>query len=184
MAVDFEKVKSLATELLLAIGEDPNRDGIKDTPERYAKWWKEFIDYSPGKVETAFAIENVDEMVAVTGMEVWSLCEHHLLPFTAQVAVAYIPDGAVLGLSKFARIAHKHAHKLQVQERLVQDIADEITTLTGSPNVAVVIDGQHSCMSSRGIRTKGSMRTSVMSGLFRTEPEARAEFLSLVDRAK
>lgn len=182
MTVDFDRVKKLAGELLEAIGEDPTRDGIRDTPERYAKWWKEFIDYDAGKVETAFAIENVDEMVAVTGMEVWSLCEHHLLPFTAQVSVAYIPNGAVLGLSKFARIAHRHAHKLQVQERLVQDIANEIAELTGSDNVAVVIDGQHSCMSARGIRTKGSMRTSVMNGVFRSKPEARAEFLSLVDK--
>lgn len=184
MAVDFDRVKKAAAELLDAIGEDVTRDGIKDTPERYAKWWKEFIDYDAGKVETAFAIENVDEMVAVTGMEVWSLCEHHLLPFTASVSVAYIPNGAVLGLSKFARIAHRHAHKLQVQERLVQDIANEIQELTGSKDVAVVIDGQHSCMSARGIRTKGSMRTSVMTGVFLEQPATRAEFLSLVDKGQ
>lgn len=182
MTVDYDRVKKAAAELLDAIGEDVTRDGIKDTPDRYAKWWKEFIDYEPGKVETAFAIENVDEMVAVTGMEVWSLCEHHLLPFTAQVSVAYIPKGAVLGLSKFARIAHRHAHKLQVQERLVQDIANEIKELTGSEDVAVVIDGQHSCMSARGIRTKGSMRTSVMTGVFLEQVATRAEFLSLVDK--
>lgn len=182
MTVDIDRIEKLAAELLDAIGEDKTRDGLSDTPRRFAKWWKEFIDYDAGKVETAFAIDNVDEMVCVTGMEVWSLCEHHLLPFTAQVSIAYIPNGAVLGLSKFARIAHRHAHKLQVQERLVQNIADEIAELTGSEHVAVVIDGQHSCMSARGIRTKGSMRTSVMNGTFRDHPEARAEFLSLVDK--
>jgi GTP cyclohydrolase I len=181
MAVNFDKIEQLTRELLVAIGEDPDREGLRDTPTRYAKWWREFIDYEPGKVETAFALDNVDEMVAVTGMEVSSLCEHHLLPFNATVNVAYIPEGEVLGLSKFARIAHRHAHKLQVQERLVQDIADEIVRLTGSKNVAVVIDGAHSCMSSRGIRTKGSMRTSVMLGVFKDQPESRAEFLSLVD---
>lgn len=184
MSVDFEKIKELTRELLIAIGEDPDREGLQDTPTRYAKWWREFIDYEAGKVETAFALENVDEMVAVTGMNVSSLCEHHLLPFGATVAIAYIPEGQVLGLSKFARIAHRHAHKLQVQERLVQDIADEVIALTGSENVAVVIDGEHSCMSSRGIRTKGSMRTSVMRGVFKTKPEARAEFLSLIDGQK
>jgi len=181
MAVNFDKIEQLTRDLLVAIGEDPDREGLRDTPTRYAKWWREFIDYEPGKVETAFALDNVDEMVAVTGMEVSSLCEHHLLPFNATVNVAYIPEGEVLGLSKFARIAHRHAHKLQVQERLVQDIADEIVRLTGSKNVAVVIDGAHSCMSSRGIRTKGSMRTSVMLGVFKDQPESRAEFLSLVD---
>lgn len=182
MTVDSSRIRQLTRELLLAIGEDPDRDGLKDTPTRYAKWWTEFIDFDAGKVETAFALENVDEMVAVTGMNVWSLCEHHLLPFTATVNIAYIPTDAVLGLSKFARISHRHAHKLQVQERLAQDIADEVVALTGSPDVAVVIDGEHSCMASRGIRTKGSMRTSVMKGVFKSEHETRAEFLSLVDR--
>jgi GTP cyclohydrolase I len=96
------------------------------------------------------------------------------------VSIGYIPEDKVLGLSKFARIAHKFAHKPQVQERLVQEIADEVMRVTGSQNVAVVADGEHSCMVMRGIRTSGSMRTSVMGGLFRSEPETRAEFLNLV----
>lgn len=181
--VDVEKLESLTRELLAAIGEDPNREGLADTPVRFAKWWKEFIDFDPGKVGTAFALEGVDQMVCVTGMEVWSLCEHHLLPFTATVNVAYIPQNEVLGLSKFARIAHKHAHKLQIQERLALDIADDIAALTEADDIAVVIDGVHSCMASRGIRTKGSMRTSVMRGVFKSEADARAEFLSLVDKS-
>lgn len=184
MTVDFEKVKELSRELLIAIGEDPDREGLKDTPNRYAKWWKEFIDYEPGKVETAFALDNVSEMVCVTGMEVHSLCEHHLLPFSATVSIAYIPSAEVLGLSKFARIAHQFAHRLQVQERLVDDIATEVERLTKSQDVAVVIDGSHSCMSMRGIRTRGSMRTSVMKGAFRNEPSTRHEFLSLVDGSR
>lgn len=182
MTVNFERVEQLTRELLEAIGEDPDREGLRDTPTRYAKWWREFIDYDAGKVETAFALENVDEMVVVTGMHVYSLCEHHLLPFTAVVNIAYIPENKVLGLSKFARIAHRHAHKLQVQERLVQDIANEVATLTGSGHVGVIIDGEHSCMASRGIRTKGSMRTSVMMGVFKEKAATRAEFLSLIDR--
>jgi GTP cyclohydrolase I len=182
MSVNKELIASLTRQLLVAIGEDPERDGLKETPARYAKWWAEFIDYEPGKVSTAFSLGKTDEMVAVTGMEVHSLCEHHLLPFSATVHVAYIPGEMVLGLSKFARIAHRHAHKLQVQERLVEQIADEIEQVTGSKDVAVIIDGEHSCMSSRGIRTKGSMRTNIMRGAFREQHAARAEFLSLVDR--
>lgn len=180
MSVDLNKVEELARELLIAIGEDPDRDGLKDTPKRYAKWWKEFIDYDAGKVETAFEIENSDEMVAVTGMKVFSLCEHHLLPFQSTISVGYMPNGKVLGLSKFARIAHEAAHRLQVQERLVNDIADRIQQVTGAESVAVVADGEHSCMTMRGIRTSGSMRTSVMRGDFREQPETRHEFLNLV----
>lgn len=178
--VDYDKLVQIGRDLLIAIGEDPERDGLKDTPHRYAKWWREFIDYEAGKIETSFQLENNDQMVAVTGMRVWSLCEHHLLPFSSTISIGYIPKDKVLGLSKFARIAHKYAHKPQVQERLVQEIADEVKRITGSENVAVVADGEHSCMVMRGIRTSGNMRTSVMSGAFRNEPEARAEFLNLV----
>lgn len=180
MPVDVKRVEELARELLIAIGENPDRDGLKETPLRYAKWWKEFIDYEAGKVETAFEIENSDEMVAITHMRVWSLCEHHLLPFQSVVSIGYIPNGKVLGLSKFARIAHEAAHKLQVQERLVNDIADRVQQVTGTTDVAVVADGEHSCMTMRGIRTTGNMRTSVMRGTFRNEPETRHEFLNLV----
>lgn len=180
MPVDFEKLEQLGRELLIAIGEDPDRDGLKDTPTRYAKWWKEFMDYDAGKIETAFQLEDNDQMVAVIGMKVWSLCEHHLLPFSSTISIGYLPNQKVLGLSKFARIAHKHAHKPQVQERLVMQIADEVMKITGSEDVAVVADGEHSCMVMRGIRTQGNMRTSVMRGRFRAEPETRAELLNLI----
>lgn len=180
MSVDFEKLEQLGRELLIAIGEDPDRDGLKDTPTRYAKWWREFIDYDAGKIETSFQLEDNDQMVAVIGMKVWSLCEHHLLPFSSTISIGYLPNEKVLGLSKFARIAHKHAHKPQVQERLVMQIADEVQKITGSQDVAVVADGEHSCMVMRGIRTEGNMRTSVMRGRFREEPETRAELLNLI----
>lgn len=180
MAVDFEKLVQVGKDLLVAIGEDPNRSGLQDTPTRYAKWWREFMDYEAGKIETSFELDENDEMVAVVGMKVWSLCEHHLLPFSATISIGYIPEGKVLGLSKFARIAHKHAHKPQVQERLVQDIANEVAAVTGTDNIAVVADGEHSCMVMRGIKTTGNMRTSVMRGSFRDEHETRAEFLNLI----
>lgn len=180
MAVDYDKLVQVGRDLLEAIGEDPTRDGLQDTPHRYAKWWREFIDYDAGKIETSFVLDNSDEMVAVTGMRVWSLCEHHLLPFSATISIGYIPNEKVLGLSKFARIAHKYAHRPQVQERLVQDIANELQVICGTSDIAVVADGEHSCMVMRGIRTSGNMRTSVMRGMFRAEPETRAEFLNLI----
>lgn len=184
MPVDVEKLKEIGRQILVAIGEDPDRDGLQDTPTRYAKWWAEFIDYNAGKIETSFQLENNDEMIAVIGMKVWSLCEHHLLPFSSTISIGYLPANKVLGLSKFARIAHKHAHKLQVQERLVMDIANEIEQITGSQDVAVIADGEHSCMTMRGIRTAGNMRTSVMRGRFRTEASARSELLNLVSTKK
>lgn len=177
--VDFEKLRMAGQMILEAIGEDTTRPGIKDTPERYAKWWREFIEYNPGKTETTFAQDQTDQMVIVSGMRVWSLCEHHLLPFYADVSIAYVAQGQVLGLSKFARIAHLFAHRLQIQEGLVQQIADECERVTGSPDIAVLARGEHLCMTMRGIRTEGMMTSSVMRGLFRHDPNARQEFLSL-----
>jgi len=167
-------------QLLTLLGEDPDREGLQETPQRIARWWHEFIDYDPGKTDTAFEAITVDQMVVVSGMKVWSLCEHHLLPFWAEISVAYITEEKVLGLSKLARIAHKYAHSLQIQERLTTQIATEIAELTGSTSVAVVAQGQHLCMTMRGIKTPAIMTTSDMRGVFRTKPEVRAEFLSLV----
>lgn len=180
MAVDYDDLQRIGRELLIAIGEDPDREGIVDTPKRFAKWWREFMDYDAGVTDTSFEAVNSDAVVAVTGMRVWSLCEHHLLPFSSTLSVAYIPKERVLGLSKFARIAHKAAHRLQLQERLVNEIADEIVNVTGSNDVAVIASGEHLCMTMRGIKTYGNMRTSVMRGTFKDSDKARAEFLMLV----
>lgn len=180
MAVDYEALERIGKDLLVAIGEDPEREGIADTPKRFARWWREFIDYDPGTMDTTFEAQNSDAIVAVTGVRVWSLCEHHLLPFNSTLSMAYIPRDRVLGLSKFARIAHNVAHRLQLQERLVNEIADEIQEATGSPDVAIIGAGEHLCMTMRGVRTYGSMRTSVMRGVFQDEDRARAEFLMLV----
>lgn len=179
---DFERLVAIGRELLIAIGEDPDREGIQDTPLRYAKWWREFMQYDEGTVDRVFDVGNSDEIVSVSGIKVWSLCEHHLLPFSCTVAVAYRPNGSVLGLSKFGRIAHAAAHKPQVQERLTQEIADRIVEVTGSKDVAVMADGEHLCMSMRGIRTPATMTTSVMRGLFREDDRARAEVMRLWKR--
>lgn len=180
--VDFQRLEWLGRELLLAIGENPDEDRIKDTPLRWAKWWREFIEHDPGKIETSFSGDHTDQMVVVSGMKVWSLCEHHLLPFWANIAIGYIPNGKVLGLSKFGRIAHMVGSRLQIQERMVQEIAGEVMRLTGSKDVAVLAQGEHLCMTMRGVRTPSLMTSSVMEGVFRDKPEARAEFLAIARR--
>jgi len=179
MAVNLEELERIGLDLLVALGEDPTRPGIEETPARFARWWAEFVDYEPGNVATTFEACDVDQMVAVTGVRVWSLCEHHLLPFYADLTLAYIAHERVLGLSKFARIAHRHAHQLQVQERLVTAIADEIAHTTGAESVAVIAKGEHLCMTMRGIRTPAIMHSSVTRGLFRADPAARAELFAL-----
>jgi GTP cyclohydrolase IA len=178
--VDYPRLLELGHELLLAIGEDPDREGLLETPRRWADSWREFIEYDPGTTDTVFETSTADQMVTVSGMRVSSLCEHHLLPFWCDVAIGYIADGKVLGLSKFARIAHQFAHQLQLQERLGQQIADEVSRITGTENVAVVLKGEHLCMTTRGIRTPGTMTSSVMRGVFRNEYETRMEFLRLI----
>jgi GTP cyclohydrolase I len=174
--VDYERLLELAREVLVAIGEDPERPGLAETPRRWASWWREFIEYEPGTTETIFQTASTGQLVVVSGIQVWSLCEHHLIPFECSVSIGYIPRDKLLGLSKFARIAHQFAHRLQVQERLVTQIADEVGRLTDSPDVAVVAAGEHLCMAMRGIRTPGVMSSSVMRGIFQESASARAEF--------
>jgi GTP cyclohydrolase I len=179
--VDYPRLLALGRELLLAIGEDPEREGLRETPHRWANAWREFIEYDPGTTETTFASASSDQLVCVSGIRVASLCEHHLLPFWCDVSIGYIPNAKVLGLSKFARIAHQFAHRLQLQEQLGEQIADEISRITGTQNVAVVLKGEHYCMAARGIRSPARMTSSVMRGVFRTESQTRMEFLRLIE---
>jgi GTP cyclohydrolase I len=179
--VDYPRLLELGRELLLAIGEDPDREGLRETPRRWAAAWREFMEYDPGTTETTFASMASDQLVCVSGIRVASLCEHHLLPFWCDVSIGYIPNAKVLGLSKFARIAQQFAHRLQLQERLGEQIADEISRITGTQNVAVVLKGEHYCMATRGIRMPGRMTSSVMRGVFRTESQTRMEFLRMIE---
>lgn len=172
----------IARDLLKTLGEDPDREGLKDTPRRWADWWLEFTRYEPGSTGTTFEAVSTDQFVMVGPIRVWSLCEHHLLPFWCDVWVGYIAEDRVLGLSKFARIAHQMAHKLQLQERLTHEIADEVQRITGSRDVAVVGRGEHLCMSMRGIKAPALMTSSVTRGRFRDLPALRAEMLALMGR--
>jgi GTP cyclohydrolase I len=181
--VDYPRLLALGHELLLAIGEDPEREGLRETPRRWADAWREFIEYDPGTVDTCFESVSTDQMVVVSGMRVWSICQHHLLPFWADISIGYIATDRILGLSKFARITQKYAHQLQLQERLCKEIADEIVMLAKSTDVAILAQGQHLCMTARGIKTPAIMTSSIMRGVFREKHEARMEFLHLTERS-
>ncbi|MFI5954668.1 GTP cyclohydrolase I [Cryptosporangium sp. NPDC051539] len=179
-----EPLEELARQLLRELGEDPERDGLRDTPSRYARWWREFIDYSPGSLDTTFDLVRTSQTVVVSDITVWSLCEHHLLPFNCVLTIAYRPRERILGLSKFARIAHKHAHRLQVQERLVTGIAEEVEELTGSGDVAVIGRGEHLCMTMRGIRTGALMTSASFHGVYEKDSDERAELFALLPPAE
>lgn len=177
--VDTEAVKASCRQLLIAIGEDPDREGLRDTPDRVARSWREFVEYDPGSIDTAFQSITVDQLVVIRGLQIHSFCEHHTLPFDCRISIGYITGNKVLGLSKFARICHKYAHKLQIQERLVEEIATELKRILEHDDIAVIGSGRHSCMYSRGIKTDGDMISSSMNGIFRKEGSARNEFLKI-----
>ncbi|MFK5985303.1 MAG: GTP cyclohydrolase I FolE [Pseudomonadota bacterium] len=172
-------------QIIASIGEDVERDGLKDTPERAAKAF-EFLTHGYGKnvdevVNDAIFQSDNDEMVLVKDIELYSLCEHHLLPFIGKCHVAYLPQGKVIGLSKIARIVDMYARRLQIQENLTKQIADTIQQVTGASGVGVIVEAKHLCMMMRGVEKQNSlMVTSMMLGSFRNDPSTRTEFLTLV----
>lgn len=176
-------------EILSALGEDPTREGLRDTPERAAKameylcqGYRQTLDEI---VNGALFASDSDEMIIVRDIELYSLCEHHLLPFIGKAHVAYMPTGKVLGLSKVARIVDMYARRLQIQENLTRQIAEAIRQVTQAAGVAVVIEAQHMCMMMRGVEKQNSqMLTSVMLGGFRKSNSTRQEFLQLIGRQK
>jgi GTP cyclohydrolase I len=175
-------------QILLGLGENPEREGLLDTPKRAAKAMQYLCHGYAQSVDeivngALFASDN-DEMVIVKNIELYSLCEHHLLPFIGKAHVAYIPTGKVLGLSKIARIVDMFARRLQIQENLTRQIAEAIAQVTNAAGVAVVIEAQHMCMMMRGVEKQNSvMNTSVMLGAFRESANTRQEFLQLIGRS-
>src|SRR5713101_4950743 len=147
------------------------REGLQETPRRWADAWREFIEYDPGTVDSCFESVSTDQMVVVPGMRVWSICQHHLLPIWADISIGDIATDRILGLYKFARITQKYAHQLQLQERLYKEIADEIVMLAKSTDVAILAQEQHFCMTARGIKTPAIMTCSIMHGVFRERHE-------------
>ena len=179
--------QELLRELLVRLGEDPDRQGLVRTPERMQKALEHLTKgYSqdPDEVLKGALFEvNYDEMVIVKDIEVFSLCEHHLLPFFGKCHVAYIPDGKVIGLSKIPRLVDMYARRLQVQERLTMDVADTINNAIKPKGVAVVVEAKHLCMIMRGVEKQNSVAvTSSMLGVFKENQNTRNEFLNLVRR--
>jgi len=186
MSVDVERVKAAVAELLVAIGEDPERDGLVATPRRVAAMYEELFsglhDDPARHLEVTFSAEH-DEMVMVRDIPFASLCEHHLVPFLGRAHVAYIPaeDGRITGLSKLARLVDGFARRLQVQERMTTEIADAIDSVLTPRGVLVVIEAEHLCMSMRGVKKPGTITvTSSVRGLFRTDVATRAEAMQFV----
>ena len=187
-AVDLDAIEEAVGRILTAIGEDPDRDGLKDTPRRVARMYAEVFSGLhrdlAGELTAVFS-EGHDEMVMVCDIPFYSMCEHHLVPFHGQAHVAYLPNdrGEVTGLSKLARLVETAARRPQVQERLTSQIADIIIDTLDAKGSLVVIEAEHLCMSMRGIKKPGSVTiTSAVRGIFKTNASTRAEAMSLINR--
>ena len=185
-AIDLPRIERAIRELLLAIGEDPDRDGLARTPRRVAEMYLEIasgLHEDPSRHLTVTFEADHDEMVMVRDIPIYSYCEHHLLPFHGRAHVAYIPgsDGRITGLSKVARLVDGFAKRPQVQERLTTQIADAIVTALAPRGAFVLIEAEHLCMSMRGVRKPGSVTvTSAMRGMFKDNPATRAEAMSIL----
>ncbi len=179
-------MKDLIEKLLVELGEDPSRKGLQNTPERVAKSMKfltsgYWVNIEELVNDALYEDSNTDEMVIVKDIDIFSLCEHHLLPFFGKCHVAYIPDGTIIGLSKIPRVVEAFSRRLQVQERLTTQIANSLADILKPRGVAVVIDALHLCMSMRGVEKQNSYTvTSSMLGAFKSNPSTRSEFLSLL----
>ncbi len=185
--MDLEILEKNIVSILAEIGEDPKREGLLETPKRVAKAY-EFLTRGYRKdidevLNGAIFSENYDEMVIVKEIDFYSLCEHHMIPFYGKVHVAYIPDGKIVGISKIPRIVDVFARRLQIQERMTQQIADTINDYLHPQGVAVVCEAYHMCMMMRGVQKQNSITTtSAMRGIFRESQRTRAEFLNLIAR--
>ena len=182
--VDLEAIKRAVRTILQAVGEDPDRPGLLETPRRVAKMYAEMfggLHLDPARHLKVTFPEDYDELVLVRDISFTSMCEHHLLPFTGVAHVGYIPHGRVTGLSKLARVVEEVARRPQVQERMTQTIAELVERELQTTGVAVVIQAEHSCMSIRGVKKHGSSTiTSALRGIFKTNQSSRAEVLSLI----
>ena len=182
---DKKRIAALVRELLLELGEDPDREGLRKTPERVAKsltfLTRGYREKLKAVVNGAYFTSDTNHLVILKDIELYSMCEHHLLPFYGKCAIGYISQGKVLGVSKLARIVDMFARRLQIQERLTEEIANAIMAEAGAEGVGVVIKAKHLCMMMRGVEKQNSeMTTSSVLGSFRSDAKVRQEFLSLV----
>jgi len=181
--MDKERIKKAIRELLIGMGENPDRDGLKETPERVAKFYNEWLEYDT-ELDCCEFIDSHKNMVMIRDIPFYSLCEHHLVFFMGNAHVGYIPNGKVIGLSKIVRFVNMYSRRLQIQERLTDQIADKLMSALRPKGVMVVIEAEHLCMSARGVRTPGAKTTtSAIRGVFaeyNKKFNPRQEFLSLL----
>lgn len=186
--MDLDRIEAAVKMLLEAIGEDPEREGLLDTPKRVARMYAELFSGSGKNPEDVLRVqfdENHQEMILVKDILLHSTCEHHLMPFFGKAHVAYIPRGKVVGISKLARVVDIFARRLQIQERLTSQIADALMEALEPQGVAVVIEAEHMCMAIRGVRKPGSkVVTSAVRGIFRSNPATRAEAFALIGQGE
>ncbi len=185
--MDKQRIEAAVREILIAVGEDPDREGLIETPARVARMYEEIfsgLEENPEKHLKLFEEQGNDEMVIVRDIPLYSMCEHHLIPFIGKAHIAYIPKaGKVIGLSKLARIVNCFARRPQLQERLTTQVADFLFDSLDPQGVAVVVEAEHLCMTMRGARASGSQtRTSAMRGIMRSDARTRAEALSLLSK--
>ncbi|HXL77513.1 MAG TPA: GTP cyclohydrolase I FolE [Candidatus Eisenbacteria bacterium] len=179
-----DELADTVAALLEQLGEDPDREGLRETPNRVADSLRDLTAgyaANPSTIvgDALFAVEDYDDMVVVKDIAFFSLCEHHLLPFFGRAHIGYVPDGRVVGLSKLPRLVDAYSHRLQLQERMTRQIADAINTVVTPRGVGVVVEGRHLCVEMRGVEKESSQTvTSCMLGVFRRDPRTRAEFLS------
>lgn len=183
-AIDYPRMERAVREILAAVGEDPDREGLLETPARVARMYAELfvgLRLDPGRHLKKVFTEQYDELVLIRDISFNSMCEHHLLPFIGTAHVGYLPRGKVVGLSKLARVVEEISHRPQVQERMTHQIADLLQAELDPKGVIVVIEATHTCMTIRGIRKPGSITiTSAVRGLFKSNPSSRAEVLTLI----
>ena len=182
--VDLARIERAVREILAAVGEDPDREGLLETPKRVARMYAELfsgLHQDPRNHLQKFFTEKYDEVVLVRDISFHSMCEHHLLPFMGKAHIGYMPDGRVAGLSKLARVVEVVSHRPQVQERMTEEIADLLLEQLDAKGVAVVVEATHSCMTIRGVRKPGSLCvTSAMKGIFRSNLSSRSEIMQLI----
>jgi GTP cyclohydrolase IA len=184
VTVDLPRIERAVREILAAVGEDPDREGLRETPARVARMYAELFSglrEDPRIHVQKFFTEKYDEVVLVTDISFESICEHHLMPFMGKAHIGYLPNGRVVGLSKLARVVEGVARRPQVQERMTETIADLLLEELRAKGVAVVIEAMHTCMTVRGVRKPGAVCvTSAMKGAFRSNPSTRAEIMTLI----
>lgn len=184
-----DELAETVAALLEQLGENPDREGLIDTPTRVAeslRYLTEGYASDPATIvgDALFALDGYDDMVVVKDIAFFSLCEHHLLPFFGRVHIGYVPDGRVVGLSKLPRLVDAYSRRLQVQERMTREIADAINTTVNPRGVGVVVEGRHLCLEMRGVQKQTSQTmTSCMLGVFRSDPHTRSEFLSNIRKS-